>query len=47
MLEKSFGTFYFLKQPKTTKRPKHYVYLRITVDGVTRKYTTFIKFPQS
>ncbi|WP_183576575.1 site-specific integrase [Mucilaginibacter sp. X5P1] len=36
MLEKSFGLFYFLKQPKTTKRPNHYVYLRITVDGVCR-----------
>jgi hypothetical protein len=36
MLEKSFGLFYFLKQSKTTKRPNHYVYLRITVDGVCR-----------
>lgn len=33
MLEKSFGLFYFLKQPKTSKRPNHYVYLRITVDS--------------
>lgn len=36
MLEKSFGLFYFLKQPKTSKRPNHYVYLRITVNGVCR-----------
>src|SRR6185312_645025 len=36
MLEKSFGLFYFLKQPKTTKRTNYYIYLRITVDGVSR-----------
>jgi hypothetical protein len=40
MLEKSFGLFYFLKQPKTTKKSTHYVYLRITVDGLSRDIST-------
>ncbi|MDN3583470.1 site-specific integrase [Mucilaginibacter flavus] len=33
MLEKSFGLFYYLKQTKTQKKHKKYIYLRITVDG--------------
>jgi site-specific recombinase XerD len=47
MLEKSFGLFYFLKQPKTTKRPNHYVYLRITVDGVCRDISIKRSWPTS
>lgn len=37
MLEKSFGLFYFLKQSKTPNCTTRYVYLRITVDGVSRE----------
>ncbi|MGF7079123.1 site-specific integrase [Mucilaginibacter sp. UYCu711] len=47
MLEKSFGLFYFLKQPKTTKRPNHYVYLRITVNGVCRDISIKRHWPTS
>ena len=36
MLEKSFGLFFFLKKPKNEKGNLRYVYLRITVDGVSR-----------
>ncbi|NCD67908.1 site-specific integrase [Mucilaginibacter agri] len=36
MLEKSFGLFFFLKRPKNEKGNLRYVYLRITVDGVSR-----------
>ncbi len=37
MLEKTFGLFFFLKQPKTKKNDYRYVYLRITVDGEARE----------
>jgi site-specific recombinase XerD len=33
MLERSFGMFFFLKQPKNAKITERYVYLRITVNG--------------
>jgi integrase len=37
MLEKSFGLFFFLKQPKNQKNEERYVYLRITVDGTSKE----------
>lgn len=40
MLEKSFGLFFFLKQPKNDKSVERYVYLRITVDGQSRELST-------
>ncbi|MFA6152795.1 MAG: site-specific integrase [Chitinophagaceae bacterium] len=40
MLEKSFGLFFFLKQPKNQKNGPRYVYLRITVDGVSKELST-------
>lgn len=40
MLEKSFGLFFFLKQPKNQKNKERYVYLRITVDGVSKELST-------
>lgn len=40
MLEKSFGLFFFLKQPKNQKRDVRYVYLRITVDGTSKELST-------
>jgi site-specific recombinase XerD len=40
MLEKSFGLFFFLKQPKNQKGSVRYVYLRITVDGISKELST-------
>ncbi|MBA3828222.1 MAG: site-specific integrase [Taibaiella sp.] len=40
MLEKSFGLFFFLKQPKNQKSDERYIYLRITVDGVSKELST-------
>ncbi|MBS1524719.1 MAG: site-specific integrase [Bacteroidetes bacterium] len=40
MLEKSFGLFFFLKQPKNQKSDERYVYLRITVDGIAKEIST-------
>lgn len=40
MLEKSFGLFFFLKQPKNQKNGERYVYLRITVDGISKEVST-------
>ncbi|RKR84464.1 hypothetical protein BDD43_4702 [Mucilaginibacter gracilis] len=40
MLEKSFGLFFFLKQPKNQKSDVRYVYLRITVDGTSKELST-------
>ena len=40
MLEKSFGLFFFLKQPKNQKIAERYVYLRITVDGISKELST-------
>lgn len=37
MLEKSFGLFFFLKQPKNQKSDERYIYLRLTVDGVSKE----------
>jgi site-specific recombinase XerD len=37
MLEKSFGLFFFLKQPKNQTEGDRYVYLRITVDGTAKE----------
>ena len=37
MLEKSFGLFFFLKQPKNQKSDEKYIYLRITVDGISKE----------
>jgi len=37
MLEKSFGLFFFLKQPKNQKSDERYIYLRITVDGIAKE----------
>ncbi|HWV72886.1 MAG TPA: site-specific integrase [Pseudosphingobacterium sp.] len=40
MLEKSYGLLFFLKQPKDVKRKERYVYLRITVDGLAKEFST-------
>src|SRR3989442_11118848 len=40
MLEKSFGLLFFLKQSKKQKNGLQYVYLRITVDGVSKELST-------
>ncbi|MEO6522507.1 MAG: Arm DNA-binding domain-containing protein [Mucilaginibacter sp.] len=40
MLEKSFGLFFFLKQPKNENAVERYVYLRITVDGTSKELST-------
>lgn len=46
MLEKSFGMFFFLKQPKT-QDDERYVYLRLTVDGISREISTKRTWPLS
>ncbi|MBS1528802.1 MAG: site-specific integrase [Bacteroidetes bacterium] len=46
MLEKSFGMFFFLKQPKT-QGDERYVYLRLTVDGISREISTKRTWPLS
>lgn len=38
MLEKSLGLFFFLKQPKKRKSEERYVYLRITVNGISKAF---------
>src|SRR5688572_8860349 len=40
MMEKSFGLFFFLKQPKNYQTGPKYVYLRLTVDGAARELST-------
>ncbi len=40
MMEKSFGLFFFLKQPKNQKGDERYIYLRITVDGISKEIST-------
>lgn len=40
MLEKSFGLFFYLKQPKNQRRKDRFVYLRITVDGKSKELST-------
>ena len=40
MLENSFGLFFFLKQPKNQESSVRYVYLRITVDGISKELST-------
>ena len=40
MIEKSFGLFFFLKQPKNYTAGPKYVYLRLTVDGAARELST-------
>lgn len=40
MLEKSFGLFFFLKAPKNQKSDERYIYLRLTVDGISNELST-------
>src|SRR5690349_16768878 len=40
MLEKSFGLLFFLKQSKKQKNGAQYIYLRLTVDGISRELST-------
>jgi site-specific recombinase XerD len=40
MLEKSFGLLYFLKKAKTKNLDYKYVYLKITVNGISRQLST-------
>jgi hypothetical protein len=40
MMEKSFGLFFFLKPTKNQQDGKRYVYLRITVNGVSNQLST-------
>lgn len=37
MLEKSFGLLFYLKQTPNYKKDQMYIYLRITVDGVSKE----------
>jgi len=37
MLEKGFGLLFFLKQPRNYEQGTMYIYLRITVDGVSKE----------
>src|SRR5215217_6695243 len=40
MLEKSFGFMFYLKQPKNADSGRtRYIYLRITVDGISKEYS--------
>ncbi|HTE02465.1 MAG TPA: hypothetical protein VK668_24420 [Mucilaginibacter sp.] len=40
MLEKSFGLLFYLKQTPSYKDDRMYVYLRITVDGISKELST-------
>jgi site-specific recombinase XerD len=40
MLEKSLGLMFFLKNPKNYEKGDKYIYLRITVDGVSKELST-------
>jgi len=40
MLDKSFGLFFFLKQPKNYKGGDMFIYLRITVNGKSKDLST-------
>lgn len=40
MLEKSFGLLFFLKQAKNQKIEERFIYLRITVDGISKELST-------
>ncbi|MDR7131678.1 site-specific recombinase XerD [Algoriphagus sp. 4150] len=40
MLEKSFGLLFFLKQSKNNSKKERYVYLRITVNGISKEIST-------
>ncbi|TFF35501.1 site-specific integrase [Mucilaginibacter psychrotolerans] len=40
MLEKSLGLMFFLKHPKNYEQGDKYIYLRITVDGVSKELST-------
>lgn len=40
MLEKSFGLLFYLKKPKNYKKGNMPIYLRITVDGVSKEIST-------
>jgi len=40
MLEKSFGLLFFLKQSKNQESNVRYVYLRITVEGISKELST-------
>ncbi|WP_258135266.1 site-specific integrase [Mucilaginibacter phenanthrenivorans] len=40
MLEKSFGLLFYLKQTPNYKKDQMYIYLRITVDGVSKEIST-------
>ncbi|WP_256006686.1 site-specific integrase [Pedobacter deserti] len=40
MLERSFGLLFFLKQSKTKSKTARYIYLRITVDGIAKEFST-------
>jgi hypothetical protein len=40
MLEKSFRLFFFLKKPKNEKGNARYIYLGLTVDGISKDIAT-------
>jgi hypothetical protein len=40
MLEKSFGLLFFLKQSKKNQNGERYIYLRITVDRISKELST-------
>jgi integrase len=40
MLEKSLGLMFFLKHPKNYEKGDKYIYLRITVDGISKELST-------
>lgn len=47
MLEKSFGLLFYLKQSKNETKNKRYVYLRITVNGISKELSTKMSWEQS
>ncbi|WP_225586959.1 phage integrase SAM-like domain and Arm DNA-binding domain-containing protein [Algoriphagus sp. Y33] len=47
MLEKSSGLLFFLKQSKKSTKKERYVYLRITVDGISKEISTKRLWPPS
>lgn len=40
MLEKSFGLLFYLKRSKKNQNSERYIYLRITVDGISKELST-------
>lgn len=44
MLEKSFGITFFLKSPSKKKVTYRTIYLRVTVDGISKEISTMMRW---